>query len=100
VIDSFPVHVLEANAIEQSANRGLFVIGPERSLSVPFGLQEGPTKVVPPRRRIAIENAKTLFSESIANEALAIALRAGKVVAEDERVLAFVTVGIDDVLVL
>ena len=55
-VDAFPVHVLDADAVEDAADRGLGMEGRERALPRPVGLREHALELRPAGARIEIAN--------------------------------------------
>jgi hypothetical protein len=96
VIDALAIHVLDAHAVEQAADRRLAVIGAIGALAVALHLQEYALEIARARARIEVEDAEALLAVAVAHERHAAAIARRDVVEEDGRVLALVTVGVDD----
>ena len=94
-IDTFAVHVLDADAVEDTTDGGFRMDGGEGALAGPFGLRED-TFQLAARTGIAVTDHEPRLALAIGQRREPVAKAGVEVVEEDHRVLHLVRVGVDD----
>src|SRR5262249_47496607 len=94
-IDPLAVHVLEADAVEDPADRGLGMDGAVGALARPVGLRKDALDLRS-RAWVAVADNQPLLAVAVGARAEAVAEGGLEVVEEDDRGLHLVGVGVDD----
>jgi hypothetical protein len=95
-VDPLAVHVAEADAVEDAADRRLGMDGAEGTLPRSLGLREEPLEVGAAGRRVEVADHEALLAPAVGARGEPVAVRRLDVVEEQHRVLHLVGVGVDD----
>ena len=95
-VDALAVHVLDADAVEDAADRRLGMDRGERALPRAVGLREDALEVALAGRGVEVPDHQALLAVAVDARAEPVAERRIEVVEEHDRVLHLVRVGVDD----